>query len=347
MSIKRNLRRASNYYHISGSISDTARRIFLELSSPRREVMPLPVSALIETTTVCNFRCVICAREKLSAERKNMYLTGEKFTKLLDAIPTLKRISFLGFGEPFLTPSLQDLLDIGRKRKIRMTTVTNGSLLHMDSVLKIALQFDELIVSFDGIDKKTFESIRVGANFDKIIEGMKKFDELRRKQSKRPIFRLHFAASHLNYNEIPKLKEIAMDVGVDSLAISEMTNWYIPSEPEYAAAAEFNKKTIAISKEIKEKAQELTMSLKPFGKPVVYVGQEKIKPVCRWMFNNIFISADGYVTPCCKRLNPEVFNFGNIYKENFAEIWNGKACRDFRRTMIEDTPNPVCDTCPN
>jgi radical SAM protein with 4Fe4S-binding SPASM domain len=289
----------------------------------------------------------MCARKNLSTNRKNMWLTGEHFKSILDAIPTLKRVTLQGFGEPLLTPGLQELLDIGKGRKIRLVTFTNGSLLHIDRYADLAVQFDDLVVSFDSIDKTTFESIRIGSDFDKIKEGMRKIDQLRKQRENKFVFIINFAASHLNYKDIPQLKEICLEAGIDSVIISELGNWYTPNEAEYAGEVEFVNKTRRISEEIRRNSDVLAASLKPLGKKVFYVGHERRKPVCRWTFDNVFISADGYVTPCCARMNPDVINFGNIYEEKFADIWNNKAMRDFRRSMIENTANPICDNCPN
>jgi MoaA/NifB/PqqE/SkfB family radical SAM enzyme len=46
-------------------------------------------------------------------------------------------------------------------------------------------------------------------------------------------------------------------------------------------------------------------------------------------------------------MDPEVFNFGNIFEIPFKEIWNGKRYQGFRETMIKNLPNPICDNCPD
>jgi len=78
-----------------------------------------------------------------------------------------------------------------------------------------------------------------------------------------------------------------------------------------------------------------------------FLSSEKRKLKCRWPFDSCFITVDGFVTPCCIRANPEVFNFGNIFETPFKEIWNGEKYQKFRETMIKNLPNPICDNCPD
>ncbi|NMB92560.1 MAG: hypothetical protein GYA31_03000, partial [Parcubacteria group bacterium] len=74
---------------------------------------------------------------------------------------------------------------------------------------------------------------------------------------------------------------------------------------------------------------------------------KKRKTFCGWPFFGIFITVDGFITPCCIRMNPEVFNFGNIYQDDFNTIWNGEKYKKFRKSMIRNLPNNICDNCPN
>ncbi len=43
----------------------------------------------------------------------------------------------------------------------------------------------------------------------------------------------------------------------------------------------------------------------------------KRKKTYHWPFTSCFLTCDGYVTPCCIRQDPSVFNFGNIFKMPF------------------------------
>jgi radical SAM protein with 4Fe4S-binding SPASM domain len=347
MDLKLNAKRLVDYYHLNGSASLTIKRAFQELGMKKKEVMPLPPQVNIEPTTLCNFNCVFCARKNLAETRKNKYISNEHFVHILDSIPSVNHVGLLGFGEPLMTPNMQELIDSAKSRKIRTNIVTNGSLLNVDRYTRLALQFDELITSLDTPNRDNYKRIRVGGDFDKTIAGMKKVNELKKQEGNKHVFRINFTATHLNYTEIPQMKEICLETGVDSIAISELMNWYTPSEPGYAQEAEFCRKTRSISNEIRQNAAQLAKELKPFGIHVIYTENEWGKATCTRPFAHPFISLDGYVTPCCRRQNPDAINFGNVFEEDFADIWNNEAYRAFRRTFINNTPNPICDACPD
>ncbi len=61
----------------------------------------------------------------------------------------------------------------------------------------------------------------------------------------------------------------------------------------------------------------------------------------------VFITHDGWVTPCCLRPDPSVFNFGNILEQSYEEIFASKKYQDFVLSLIEEKPQGVCLRCPS
>jgi len=46
-------------------------------------------------------------------------------------------------------------------------------------------------------------------------------------------------------------------------------------------------------------------------------------------------------------MDPDVINFGNIFQESFEKIWNGEKYQNFRKTIIKNLANQICDNCPD
>src|SRR5208337_5212189 len=97
-----------------------------------------PEFAQIEPTTQCNLNCRNCSRRFLPEHRKGISMQPKRFGELLDRIPSLKQIHLQGLGEPLLTPDLQGIIDLAKARGIRISTTTNGSLLHVGKYLALA-----------------------------------------------------------------------------------------------------------------------------------------------------------------------------------------------------------------
>ena len=307
----------------------------------------LPDFAQIEPTTMCNFRCATCSRASLPEGKKNLSMTSEQFGEILRKIPSLKKVHLQGLGEPLLVPDLQKMLDLLKEKGIYSSTTTNGSLLHLEKYLELALQFDEINISFDSTTKEDFEKIRIGGNFDAVVEGITQLSERNRASGRKARVNLNFVATHLNYMQIPKLSGIASALGVNKISISQVENWYLPNEREFADSHAFVLKTFELTEKIEKVTAEFRKQLKPQGIEVVIGGYEKRKRMCTWPFKKIFITVDGFITPCCIRMNSAAFNLGSVYSvEDFSSIWNGPAYKGFREANIKDLPNLVCDNCP-
>jgi radical SAM protein with 4Fe4S-binding SPASM domain len=59
-------------------------------------------------------------------------------------------------------------------------------------------------------------------------------------------------------------------------------------------------------------------------------------------------SVDGRMDVCCiaTGASQERFAYGNIFKDSFQESWNGRAAREFRRTVNTPDKLPPCQRCP-
>ena len=59
------------------------------------------------------------------------------------------------------------------------------------------------------------------------------------------------------------------------------------------------------------------------------------KAICTFPFNSAQISMQGDVYVCCPPWCKN-YTFGNIYEQNFDEIWNGERAKEFRRQFIKN-----------
>lgn len=125
----------------------------------------------------------------------------------------------------------------------------------------------------------------------------------------------------------------------------EVENWKTPIEEDYEADRKFVQKAREKTGKIKSNVNKLREDFK--GK-MSFLNSKPRKGHCGWAFYKTFITVDGYVTPCCIRMDPTVLNFGNIFtKDNFDNIWNGKKMKKFRKKRLEDSYVPVCENCPD
>jgi sulfatase maturation enzyme AslB (radical SAM superfamily) len=108
---------------------------------------------------------------------------------------------------------------------VRFSVQTNGLLVkkmfqrHEDMFKKL----DVLNVSIDGSSLETYERLRRGGSFKKIIENLEFIKELKLKLNFK--FIIHFVVQVENYQEMPGIIELAEKYSADHVWLNKITNW--------------------------------------------------------------------------------------------------------------------------
>ncbi len=143
-----------------------------------------PAEMEFELSNICNLECVMCKGDLSSAIRKNReHLPpiespyNDSFVEQLkEFLPHLKEAKFLG-GEPFLIPVYYKIWDaiIALNPKIKITVTTNGTVWNARVKQILESLHCNIILSIDAFTKETYEKIRLGSNFEKVIENFGHF----------------------------------------------------------------------------------------------------------------------------------------------------------------------------
>ncbi len=311
----------------------------------RAEEMPFPTHIQLESTTKCNLDCITCSRKSLSPSRLNKDLSLSKFKYIVNSIPTLKSFQLQGLGEPLLTKDIWKIAKYAKAKKIKLSTTINGILINEKNVDKLLDLFGEIRISLDSVNEENYNKIRVGGNYKRLIKNIQLLVNKRKQLNSKTKIVLTFVVTHLNYHELEDFLKLCIELGCNC-GVVEVENWYVPGQKGYKKELEFIKKSRAFSSKIKNLVFKYKKEFKKAGLYLTYSSAEKRKAICRWPFE-CFITCDGYVTPCCIRQDPDVINFGNVFETPFGEIWNSEKYKMFRRTFIINSPNPICDECPD
>jgi radical SAM protein with 4Fe4S-binding SPASM domain len=171
-----------------------------------------PVMMEFLLSNVCNLECVMCSGKFSSLIRKNRDQLpplntpyDEVFLEQLDEfIPHLKETRFSGSGEAFSI----DMNFIIWEKIIQMNPAclimvqTNGTIL--SGRVKEVLEKGnfQIGISIDSLDKITYESIRLNANFDKMMDNLLYFRDYARSKGTR--FSLSMCVMRQNWQEVPE-----------------------------------------------------------------------------------------------------------------------------------------------
>ena len=64
---------------------------------------------------------------------------------------------------------------------------------------------------------------------------------------------------------------------------------------------------------------------------------------CPMVGNYLKVLPNGDAYPCCR--GPAELLLGNVFEQDFDQVWNGKAARDLRQGMITGEMPKVCVDC--
>jgi MoaA/NifB/PqqE/SkfB family radical SAM enzyme len=137
-----------------------------------------------ELSNVCNLECVMCSgffSSLIRRKRENlpeipMYYDAAFIDQLEEFIPYLQEVKFYG-GEPFLIDYYYNIWDriIAINPKVRISIQTNATTYNkrVEGILEKANV--HINISLDSLQKETYESIRVNAKFERVMENIRAF----------------------------------------------------------------------------------------------------------------------------------------------------------------------------
>ncbi len=108
-------------------------------------------------------------------------MSWELFTRIVDQVPDIARVVLHGVGEPMLVKALPRMIRYLKDRGVYVLFNTNGTLLSAKKHRElIDTGLDELRVSLDAADAKTFLAVRGKNFFDRIVRNVQEFTTLQR-----------------------------------------------------------------------------------------------------------------------------------------------------------------------
>ena len=184
----------------------------------------------IANDSVCNLHCPSC--------RKKVYVKNNEDVQMeIDAcLDELFKSNWLdiadnlyvgGGGEIFLSNNYKRVLyGLGSKKK-NVTIMTNGTLFTQKEWEQLEGKYEHInfMVSVDAATKDTYEKVRCGGNWKKLMDNMDFMSNLR-KENKIDKVTVIMIVQKANYKEIPDFIKWAKDMGFDRVSLSHIRNWW-------------------------------------------------------------------------------------------------------------------------
>lgn len=276
-----------------------------------------PTQFNIEVTNFCNLRCISCPYGQMKRLKGNMHF--ELFKKIVDEINkhNITKVWLHLFGDPLMHPEIEKFCSY-MKQNTSIKDIgfsTNCVLLDKDMSKKIINSgLDRIRLCLDGISKDTYEHIRILSDFEKVVNNITNFLELRNSLGKdKPVVELQIIHMKNTEKEIEEFKK----------------HW----EPLLKESD-----ILHVQKFINFGGQVGDLSVK--NKPFIN------KLPCLRLWNSLSICWDGKVTACCYD-SDEKLVIGDLNKETIEEIWKGEKLNNLRKLHLNGNVDkvPLCKEC--
>ncbi len=222
LKLKARVRRAAE--HVLRSQAKPVRRLLLATGRDRAPRMPDIVQ--IESTNICNAKCVFCPRDEM--HRRQGIMTVELFRKIVDECADLgiTHIRMHNYGEAFIDRKLVEKVRYAKQKGIReVGLISNGSLIS-EPVARgmIDAGLDAINISVDASGKEVFESTRIGLKYDKVIANIERLVRLRGESGKRrPKLILSFVRQNNSADEQAFIEHWGSIA--DKIHVTDLHNW--------------------------------------------------------------------------------------------------------------------------
>jgi MoaA/NifB/PqqE/SkfB family radical SAM enzyme len=220
---------------IKGRIRTGGERLLRRSAKPVRRLMlatgrdaapRLPEIVQIESTNICNAKCVFCPRDEMG--RKQGVMDMALFRKIVDECAALgiTHVRMHNYGEPFVDRALVEKVRYAKEKGIpQVGMISNGSLITEQAARgMIEAGLDAINISVDASGREVFERTRVGLKYDKVIGNIERLVRLREEAGRRrPKLILSFVRQNDSQDEqafIEHWRRIA-----DKIHITDLHNW--------------------------------------------------------------------------------------------------------------------------
>ena len=294
--------------NLKKSIQSINRRLDIENI---KDVEYFPRYLEIDVYDGCNFDCIMCPLGK-SIYKGGGGISLELFDKIVSEISPykdwIKLVCLSRNGEPLLNKNISTMVMKLKNAGIRRVNFsTNASALTKKKSTELLNSgLDEIRFSIDGYTKETFEKVRKGGNFERVISNCLNFISLRNKMNSKTQIQVRFVEQKANEHEISKWESFWLSKlrDTDLVASKKMHSW---------------------GNKLDNFEDEINTT---------------IKTPCIPPFSTLEILYDVTVPLCGCDYKPTVI-LGNVKKNTLNEIWNSEKFKNIRKKHEEGRRNDI------
>lgn len=306
---------------------------------------PYPWSLEVETTTRCHLKCAMCEHTYWNEKPRDM--SFDQFRHIIDQFPGLKWIGMTGIGSSYLNKDFPRMLEYVKQRHCYVELFDSFDLIgEKEARALIDLEIDKVWVSMEAATKATYETIRVGAKFERTLENIRRFVGLK-VSSRKPLPELwfHFIVSKLNRDEVMAYVDLVKDLVGDTRKHGTLIFW-----SALLAFDQVNDLRATVPETLKEQVDARCKALNIYS--TWNLNLSALNPVTRCMrWTEPFVLVSGNVQCCCaineanQRNHQVATSFGDLLHTPFQDLWYSNRYSNFIKTIRSGKLPACCKYC--
>lgn len=301
---------------------EAALGVLLPASVPRRLVL--------ELTNDCNLNCRMCGR--FDADFRKTYFKFEWLERLAPILDEVEEATLMGWGEPTIHPDFPAMLRFFAERGVRIYFCTNGMTLARLKDDIFANRVDIIAVSLDGPTAEKNAAIRRGADFDRVVSGIRDvLSERRERGVSYPYMNFVTTLMADNLRDFPDIIRLAAKLGLEEAKAVYLTA-FSPRQRDQILLDRQGE-----VREVFEQAlrlgDELGVDVKlPYVQGCDPAGAASHQ-TCHVAWRDFFVGSDGFVRPCMST----PLKFFHIEEfADFGDMWRHPKLAAFRKNVNDE-----------
>ena len=277
-------------------------------------VYNFPPYLLLEPVSACNLRCPMCFQIDKTFTRKPYMgmMKWDLFTKVVDEADEIGTgaITLASRGEPTMHPKYGDMLKYIRDKKniFELKTNTNATFL-TEKICNTIFESEvsTVVISADHYEKKQFEILRKGSNFEKIVKNVEMLFNIRKKNF--PNSKTEIRISGIDYNK--NLNREKFNQFWERISDNVSAGYAVERWDTYN------------------------------NKPI-----KNIKSACSYLWDRMYVWFDGKCNPCDADYK-SYLSYGNVMDKSIIEVWNSTKLKELRSKHLNSDREKInpCDRC--
>lgn len=304
-----------------------------------------PIYLEVSPSGTCNHRCIFCALDYM--EYQPVFLETEKVKEFLAEAKEkgLKSVMFSGEGEPLLHKDIAQIITSAKKSGLDTAVTSNGVLFEPELARKILPFLDWFRISFNAGDQKTYALVHQtkSQDFNKVLSNIERAVKIKKENNYDCTIGAQMLLLNENFDQAPKLAQALKERGADYLIIKPYSQ-HLKSKNKLGGTIDYEKysqKAKRLEKYNSDQFQVIfrkhTMDKLNYKKPY-----DKCLGLPFWAY----LSSLGDLYACSAFLGDERFNYGNIYKQSFEDLWKSDKRKQINQMMASswdiDSCREVC-----